>query len=81
MHSALTDDIFTFQTIIYDSTFINLFDNFGNEIIHIVDVDRYVIFDPSIFASIRALKVRSGTSGTPVNQGAARVIQLLSRTL
>jgi len=70
----------TFQASTDDSTFIDISDNFGNEIQHVVDTG-YILFDPSIFAGVRVLKVRSGTSSTPVAQGADRIIQILSRPL
>ena len=40
---------------------------------------RSIGFAPADFAGVDAIKVRSGTSGTPVNQGAARVLTLVSR--
>ncbi len=81
MPAAWTAASLTFQASIDDSTFVNLFDIFDNEVIHLVNANRYIEFDPSIFASVRAIKVRSGTSAAAVNQGAARVIQILSRPL
>lgn len=33
-----------------------------------------------VFTGIRYLKIRSGTSGTPVNQGADRTLQLMVRS-
>ena len=71
----------TFQASTDDTNFFDLFDNFGNEVIHLVNLDRYVVFDPSTFASVANLKVRSGTSGAAVNQAAERIIQILSRPL
>lgn len=35
---------------------------------------REIVLDPTLFLSVRYLKVRSGTNGAPVNQGAARAI-------
>ncbi len=37
---------------------------------------RNLSFEPNIFAGATHIKVRSGTSGTPVNQGAERVLTL-----
>lgn len=37
----------------------------------------YVAFDPVKFYGINHMKVRSGTSGTPVNQGADRSLILM----
>lgn len=40
----------------------------------------YVVVKPAVFAGIRYIKVRSGTSSTPVNQAGARVIYLVTRS-
>jgi hypothetical protein len=37
---------------------------------------RSIVLDPAVFYGIRYLKLRSGTSAAPVNQGAARTITL-----
>lgn len=41
----------------------------------------FVIFPPSKFLGARFLKIRSGTSGAPVTQGADRVLTLTTRRL
>lgn len=38
-----------------------------------------ISLDPAVFAGWPFVKVRSGTSGTPVNQGADRVVTALTR--
>lgn len=38
-----------------------------------------ISLDPAIFAGWRFVKVRSGTSGSPVNQGGARTMTLVVR--
>jgi hypothetical protein len=40
---------------------------------------RFIILDPADLAGVRYLKVRSGTSGTPVAQAAERVISVVIR--
>jgi hypothetical protein len=39
----------------------------------------YVTLDPNAMYGYRHVKVRSGTNGTPVNQGADRVVRLIAR--
>jgi hypothetical protein len=40
-----------------------------------------VSLEPSAFAGWRFVRVRSGTSGTPVNQGAERTLKALTRAV
>lgn len=42
---------------------------------------REIVLDPYIFSSVYMLKVRSGTSGTVVNQAAERLIGLITRNV
>lgn len=68
----------TFQASVDGSTWINVHDDAGNEQALVVAGSRYwVILAPSEWESIRHLKIRSGTSGTPVAQTAERVIELV----
>ena len=50
-------------------TFDNLYDQYGTEKTIIAAEDRYIALDdPAFWMGVRYLKVRSGTSGTPVVQ-------------
>jgi hypothetical protein len=70
----------TFQVSHDDgTTFNNLYDKDGTEVTVTAADDRYITLEPALWAGIRHLKVRSGTAGTPVNQGAARTLQLVAR--
>lgn len=40
---------------------------------------QYIAIDPTLWRGINMIKVRSGTSGTPVNQTADRVLTLVTR--
>lgn len=62
-----------------DTTYNNLYDDEGTEVTVTAADDRYITLDPSVFAGINCIKVRSGTSGSAVNQGAARTITLVTR--
>lgn len=41
----------------------------------------YIQLDPSIFIGVNIIKVRSGTSGSAVAQGADRVLTLVTRAM
>lgn len=84
--SAWTTANLTFQGAVEDdsdasATYFNLYDAAGIEMQVVAAASRLVILDPVDFASIRWLKVRSGTSGSAVNQGADRDIYLMARNL
>lgn len=51
----------------------------GNEVTFTVDVNRYIPLDPGIWRGINHFKIRSGTLAVPVNQGADRVLTIVSR--
>ena len=59
-----------------DSDFMNVYDDCGNEYAVTVAAERHVILNADMFSGIRFLRVRSGTSGTPVAQTAARVLRV-----
>jgi hypothetical protein len=42
---------------------------------------QYIAIDPALWRGINMIKVRSGTSGSPVNQSADRVLTLVTRRL
>jgi hypothetical protein len=67
----------TLQTSLDNSTFYNVRDFDGAELALTVAAGLYVPFDTAMLLGIGPyLKVRSGTAGTPVNQGAERVVSL-----
>lgn len=54
----------------------------GSEITYAVSPPGYYpLPNPQIFAAVTNLKVQSGTSALPVNQGADRTIQLVLRSI
>lgn len=81
MPSAWTTADLTFQGSVDGTNFSALYDSFGNEINHPVAASRFVALNPADFAGIRYLKIRSGTTGTPVNQAAERIITLVTRAV
>lgn len=62
-------------------TYKDVYDAGGSELSVTVDVDRHIPADPINFASCRFLKVRLGTSGTPVAATADRVLSVIVRPI
>ena len=58
-------------------TYHNLYDEADAEVVVQAAEDRYIILSPDVWSGVRNLKIRSGTSGTPVNQAADRAITLV----
>lgn len=67
------------------STYNNVYDMYGTEYTITAGASRYIVLKPGDFAGFKCLKVRSGTSGTPVNQVGAedstRLLTLMLRVL
>lgn len=59
--------------------YLPIYDTTGSEVSVTTAAGRHVVIAPSVFAGVRWLKLRSGTSGTPVNQGADRTLHLVAR--
>jgi hypothetical protein len=80
MPAAWTAANLTFQ-VSHDggSTYADLFDQFGVEIQASATVDRVILLDTNLFLNVRYMKIRSGTSATPVNQAAERSLILVYR--
>lgn len=76
--AAWTAASLTFQVSEDGSTFQDLYDTSGEVTLTTPGTSRSVQVDPNNFAGIQWIKVRSGTSGTPVNQGGARSITLVA---
>ena len=67
-----------------NETLQNVYDDAGNEVTVQADADRYIALTAAVLDALTGLgrvKVRSGTSGTPVNQGATRVLTLVLAAL
>lgn len=67
----------TFQISPDGTTFGDLLDASGNEIQLIVSAGKFIGVNLSELSGARFIKVRSGTSGTPVNQAADRTINIV----
>ncbi|RUM43099.1 MAG: hypothetical protein DSY80_06160 [Desulfocapsa sp.] len=75
MPSAWTTANLTYQVSNDKSVFVDLHDESG-EVVTTVSASKSIVLDPDVFRSIRWLKIRSGTSATPVTQAATRVLEL-----
>ena len=57
----------------------DVYDDSGTEVVTTAAASRFIAISPSKLAGVRWLVVRSGTTGTPVNQGADRILGLVIR--
>ena len=67
----------TLQASADGTTFGNVYDAAGTEVTIKAAASRYVTLDPASFAGMKAIKLRSGTSGSPVNQDGERSITVV----
>jgi len=66
----------TFQTSGDGTNYFNVYDEAGTEVTVIASTSRRIRLEPSQWAGIQYIKVRSGTAGAAVNQSAARTLYL-----
>lgn len=72
----------TFQAKALDSetVFDNVYDSGGTELSVTAAEDRYIVLDSVARQALTGvIKLRSGTSGTPVQQGASRTVRVVCR--
>ena len=81
MPAAWTAAAVTFQVAVDDTTWNELQDGAGNAVSFTVAASQFIQIDPAKWRGVTAVKVRSGTSGAPVNQGQQSVVQLVTRTV
>jgi hypothetical protein len=81
MPSTWTAAALTFQASIDGANFFDVRYNGAEVMDSAPPVSKWIAFDPAVFAAARYLKIRSGTSGTPVNQAAERTLTLAVRPL
>jgi hypothetical protein len=80
MPSAWTAADLTFEASTDDGTYDDVYDG-ALEYSVSAAASRFIRIAPSDLVSAQYLKVRSGTSGTPVNQLAERAITLIARPI
>lgn len=76
MPASWTAAAITLQASDDGSTWYDVY-NDGTEVSITAAAGQYIALDSSLFLGIRQLKVRSGTSATPVNQAAERTVKLM----
>jgi hypothetical protein len=79
MPSTWTAADLTFQASPAGSSYADLYDENGTEVTVDAAASRHIALPPADWCSAPFLKVRSGTSGTAVNQAGARTITLVTR--
>lgn len=83
MPATWTAASITFQVSYDGSTFLNLFDANGTEIMIAsasAAASQAAMVDRNLLRGAALIKVRSGTAAVPVNQGADRVLGVLVRS-
>lgn len=76
MPAAWTAAALTFQHSLDGSAWQNCYDQYGAEISLTVAADTFVVVPPLLIVAPAWLRVRSGTSASPVNQAADRTLTL-----
>lgn len=79
MPTAWTAAGMTFQCSLDNITYTNLYDDGGTEVSITVAASRTIALTPGTYGGCRWIKVRSGTSGSPVAQGADRLVSVIGR--
>jgi hypothetical protein len=76
-----TNAAITFQVSLDGTTYRDLYDTGGTEISHTTTASRTIYFDPAPFQGFNWVKLRSGTSATPVAQDPTKTVKLGLRTI
>lgn len=80
MPAVWTGSALTFQMSPDGGTsWVDMYDDAGAEFMIIAGASRYLMLDPAAFAAVQWLKIRSGTAGAPVAQGADSTLNLILR--
>ncbi len=69
----------TFQVAADGTNFKDMYDSAGTEVSITAVQGHYIVLNPLLFSGLTHVKVRSGAAGAAVNQGAARVVTLVSQ--
>ena len=77
MPATWTTADLTFQGSFDGTTYADVYDELGTEVTVDAAAARFIILDPAKFLGLQKFKIRSGTTGSPVNQGGARLIQVI----
>jgi len=81
MPAAWTEAVITVQLSNDGTTWRNAYTQFGTEYTITAAADQSILLDPSDLASATHIRLRSGTADTPVAQGGARDLILVTRPI
>lgn len=81
MPASWTTANLSFQASVDGQNYYDIYDMSGTEESVAADASRFIAINPSELAGVRYIKLRSGTTGTPVNQGADRTLSLVVRAI
>lgn len=79
MPASWTTANITFQSSQNGTDWLDVYNMFGDEFTVTAAAGRVIVMSPFDFQWGRYIKIRSGTTGTPVNQSADRTIILITR--
>jgi len=71
----------TFQATPDDVNFGGLCTSAGAEVSFAPAAGQFIVVDPTLWRGVTGIKLRSGTSASPVNQTANRTLTLVTRTV
>lgn len=77
MPAAWTTADLTVQASFDGTTFSDMYLDDATEMVIKAGASRWIVLNITRFLGVRNIKLRSGTSASPVNQGAARTIYLI----
>jgi hypothetical protein len=63
------------------NTWTNMYDASGSELTAVAGASRFIAMDPANFASAQWVKIRSGSSASPVNQAQSVALGLVLRSV
>jgi hypothetical protein len=73
--AAWTTANITFQASVDDTNFVDVYNDIGTELsVTVGGAARFIALDQTYFLGFSSIKIRSGTTGTPVAQAADRVL-------
>lgn len=80
MPAAWDAAVLTFQSTVDDTNFLNVWTAAGTELSVPAAAGLYIPIDRTLWYSLNSIKLRSGTSVTPVAQTANRTLILVTRS-
>jgi len=79
--ASWTTNAVTFQGSLDGATFFDLWTAGAEYSVLAIPASKWQAVSQAVFTGVKYIKVRSGTSGTPVTQGSSTVITLVTRPI